>query len=91
MPIATQQELGITKPIAGIDLPKLLAGLEIIAPTRAGTAIASGNLTNGGSIVSEGLTPRLDNQDLEVSFIKVLCPDPSLASAQTTSIPTCKK
>jgi hypothetical protein len=45
--------LGITKPIVGIDLPKLLAGLEIIAPTRAGTAIASDNLTNGGSI-SEG-------------------------------------
>ena len=39
----------------------------------------------------EGLTPRLDEQDLEVSFIKVLCLDPSLASAQTTSIPTCKK
>lgn len=36
----------------------------------------------------EGLTPRLDEQDLEVSFIKVLCLDPSLASAQTTSIPT---
>ncbi|MCA6502821.1 MAG: hypothetical protein IM585_01990 [Pseudanabaena sp. M135S2SP2A07QC] len=46
--------MGITKPIVGIDLPKLLAGLEIIAPTRAGTAIASDNLTNGGSIVSEG-------------------------------------
>jgi filamentous hemagglutinin family protein len=39
----------------------------------------------------EGRSPRLDEQDLEVSFTKVLCLDPSLATAQTTSIPTCKK
>jgi filamentous hemagglutinin family protein len=45
LPIATQQELGNTKPIAGIDLPKLLTGSGIVAPTKAGTAIATGNLT----------------------------------------------
>jgi filamentous hemagglutinin family protein len=39
----------------------------------------------------EGRAPRLDEQDLEVSFTKVLCLDPSLATAQITSIPTCKK
>jgi hypothetical protein len=39
----------------------------------------------------EGRAPRLDEQDLEMSFTKVLCLDPSLATAQTTSIPTCKK
>jgi filamentous hemagglutinin family protein len=45
LPIATQQELGNTKPIAVIDLPKLLTGSEIVAPSQKGTAIASGNLT----------------------------------------------
>ncbi|WP_181016204.1 DUF4347 domain-containing protein [Pseudanabaena sp. BC1403] len=45
LPIATQQELGSTKPIAGIDLPKLLTGSGITAPTKAGEAIATGNLT----------------------------------------------
>ena len=45
LPIATQQELGNTTPITGIDLPKLLAGSPIAVPTQAGTAIASGNLT----------------------------------------------
>ena len=45
LPIATQQELGNAKPIAGIDLPKLLTGSGITAPTKAGEAIASGNLT----------------------------------------------
>ncbi len=45
LPIATQQELGSTKPITGIDLPKLLAGTGITAPTQAGEAIATGNLT----------------------------------------------
>jgi filamentous hemagglutinin family protein len=39
----------------------------------------------------EGRAPRLDEQDLEVSFTQVLCLDPSLATTQTTSIPTCKK
>ena len=45
LPIASQQELGSTKPIAGIDLPKLLTGSGITAPTKAGEIIASGNLT----------------------------------------------
>ncbi len=45
LPIATQQELGSTNPITGVDLPKLLAGSGIVAPTQAGTAIATGNLT----------------------------------------------
>ncbi|WP_190315902.1 DUF4347 domain-containing protein [Pseudanabaena sp. UWO310] len=45
LPIATQQELGSNKAIAGIDLPKLLTGSGITAPTKAGEAIASGNLT----------------------------------------------
>ncbi len=45
LPISTQQELGNTKPITGIDLPKLLTGSGITAPTQAGTAIATGNLT----------------------------------------------
>jgi filamentous hemagglutinin family protein len=45
LPIATQQELGSTTPIAGIDLPKLLAGSGIVAPTKAGEAAISGNLT----------------------------------------------
>ena len=45
LPIAIQQELGNTTPIAGIDLPKLLAGSGIVAPTKAGEAIATGNLT----------------------------------------------
>ena len=45
LPIATQQELGNTTPIAGIDLPKLLAGSGIVAPTKAGEATISGNLT----------------------------------------------
>jgi filamentous hemagglutinin family protein len=45
LPVATQQELGNTKPIAGIDLPKLLTGSGIVAPSQKGTAIASGNLT----------------------------------------------
>ena len=45
LPIATQQELGSTTPIAGIDLPKLLAGSPIVAPTKAGESIVSGNLT----------------------------------------------
>ena len=45
LPIATQQELGSTTPIAGIDLPKLLAGSGIVAPTKAGEATISGNLT----------------------------------------------
>jgi filamentous hemagglutinin family protein len=43
--IATQQELGNTRPIAGIDLPQLLAGSGIVAPTKAGESIVSGNLT----------------------------------------------
>ena len=45
LPIATQQELGMAKPITGIDLPKLLAGTGITAPTKAGEAIATDNLT----------------------------------------------
>jgi filamentous hemagglutinin family protein len=45
LPIATQQELGNTKLITGVDLPKLLAGSGIIAPTKAGESIVSGNLT----------------------------------------------
>ncbi|GBO54735.1 hypothetical protein APA_2786 [Pseudanabaena sp. lw0831] len=45
LPIATQQELDNTKPLTGIDLPKLLAGTPIAVPTQAGTAIAAGNLT----------------------------------------------
>ncbi len=45
LPIATQQELGNTKPITGIDLPQLLTGSGITAPTQAGTAISTGNLT----------------------------------------------
>jgi filamentous hemagglutinin family protein len=44
LPIATQQELGNTKPIAGVDLPKLLAGSGIVVPTKAGEAAISGNL-----------------------------------------------
>jgi hypothetical protein len=38
----------------------------------------------------EGRSPRLDEQDLELSFSQVLCLDPSLANAQITSISTCK-
>ncbi|MEE3715381.1 DUF4347 domain-containing protein [Tumidithrix elongata RA019] len=45
LPIAMQQELGATKPINAVDLPKLLTGLGITAPTTAGEAIASGQLT----------------------------------------------
>ena len=45
LPIATQQELGSTKPISGIDLPQLLAGSGIVAPIKVGTAIATGNLS----------------------------------------------
>ncbi|WP_434684526.1 DUF4347 domain-containing protein [Pseudanabaena minima] len=45
LPIATQQELGNTKPMAGIDLPKLLTGTGITAPTNSGEAIATGSLT----------------------------------------------
>jgi filamentous hemagglutinin family protein len=45
LPIATQQELGNTTAIAGIDLPKLLAGSGIVAPTKSGEAAISGNLT----------------------------------------------
>jgi filamentous hemagglutinin family protein len=45
LPIATQKELGNTKLITGIDLPQLLTGSGITAPTQAGTAIAAGNLT----------------------------------------------
>ena len=44
LPIASQQELENTKPITGIDLPKLLSGSGINAPTKAGEAIATGNL-----------------------------------------------
>jgi filamentous hemagglutinin family protein len=43
--IATQQELGNTRPIAVTDLPKLLAGSGVTAPTKAGESIVSGNLT----------------------------------------------
>jgi filamentous hemagglutinin family protein len=45
LPIATQQELGNAKLIAGIDLPKLLAGSSLVAPSQKGAAIATGNLT----------------------------------------------
>jgi filamentous hemagglutinin family protein len=45
LPVATQQELGNTKPIVGIDLPKLLTGSGIVAPSQKGAAIATGNLT----------------------------------------------
>jgi len=45
LPIATQQELGKATPITGIDLPKLLAGTGITAPTKTGEAIATGHLT----------------------------------------------
>ena len=45
LPIASQQELGNTKTITGVDLPKLLTGSGITAPTKAGEVIATGNLT----------------------------------------------
>jgi filamentous hemagglutinin family protein len=45
LPIATQQELGTTRPLTAVDLPKLLAGSGLTAPSKAGEAIASGQLT----------------------------------------------
>jgi filamentous hemagglutinin family protein len=44
LPVAAQQELG-TRAITGVDLPKLLTGTGITAPTKAGEAIVKGQLT----------------------------------------------
>jgi hypothetical protein len=44
LPVAAQQELG-TRAITGVDLPKLLTGTGITAPTKVGEAIAKGQLT----------------------------------------------
>jgi hypothetical protein len=78
-----------------------IPGSYTVAATANGFKPASFSLTNkvaggfGGVFPSredlEGRTPRLNEQDLEMSFTKVLCLDPSLATAQTSSIPTCKK
>ncbi|MDG3494775.1 MULTISPECIES: DUF4347 domain-containing protein [Pseudanabaena] len=84
-----------------------VSGSYTVAATATGFTPASFSLTNtlpatnkvvngfGGVFPSredlEGRSPRLDEQDIEVSFSQVLCLDPSLANAQTTSIPTCKK
>jgi filamentous hemagglutinin family protein len=48
LPITTQQELGNAKPMTVVNLPSLLTGTGIAAPTQAGTAIVSGNLTANG-------------------------------------------
>ena len=48
LPIATQQELGNAKPMTVVNLPSLLTGTGIAAPTQAGTAIVRGNLTANG-------------------------------------------
>ncbi len=45
LPIATQQELGNAKPMTVVNLPSLLTGTGIAAPTQSGTALISGNLT----------------------------------------------
>jgi filamentous hemagglutinin family protein len=44
LPVSTQQELG-TRAITGVDLPKLLTGTGITAPTKVGEAIVKGQLT----------------------------------------------
>ena len=71
--IATQQELGNAKPLTGIDLPKLLTGSGIIAPTQSGTAIASGTLNvsgnNGGKIQVLGNNVSLISANLNASGI----------------------
>jgi filamentous hemagglutinin family protein len=78
-----------------------ISGSYSVAATANGFKPATFSLTNnvvggfGGVYPSreelEGRSARLDEQDLEVSFTKFLCLDPSLATAKTTSIPTCKK
>ncbi|TYQ31277.1 DUF4347 domain-containing protein [Pseudanabaena sp. UWO310] len=80
-----------------------ISGSYTVAATATGFTPASFSLTNAANKVDgfggvfpsredlEGRAPRLDEQDLEVSFSQVLCLDPSLANAQTTSIPICKK
>jgi filamentous hemagglutinin family protein len=44
LPVSTQQELG-TRPITGVDLPKLLTGTGITAPTKVGEIVVKGQLT----------------------------------------------
>jgi filamentous hemagglutinin family protein len=44
LPVAVQQELG-TRPITGVDLPKLLTGTGITAPTKVGEIVVKGQLT----------------------------------------------
>jgi filamentous hemagglutinin family protein len=73
LPIATQQELGNTTLITGVDLPKLLAGSGIVAPSQKGTAIISGNLNvsgnNGGNIQVLGNSVSLASAKLDASGI----------------------
>ncbi|WP_197278754.1 choice-of-anchor Q domain-containing protein, partial [Pseudanabaena sp. 'Roaring Creek'] len=80
-----------------------VSGSYTVAATATGLTPASFSLTNAANKVDgfggvfpsredlEGLAPRLDEQALEVSFSQVLCLDSSLANAQNTSIPICKK
>jgi hypothetical protein len=78
-----------------------ISGSYSVTATATGFNPATFTLTNkvaggfGGVFPSredlEGRTPQLDEQDLDVGFTQVLCLDASLAIAQTTSIPTCKK
>jgi len=45
LPIATQKDIGNAKPMTVVNLPSLLTGTGITAPTQSGTAIVRGNLT----------------------------------------------
>ncbi|WP_055077234.1 DUF4347 domain-containing protein [Pseudanabaena sp. 'Roaring Creek'] len=48
LPIADQQTVGNSRPIEGLDLSQLLTGSAINAPTQAGSAAISGNLSAKG-------------------------------------------
>lgn len=48
LPIADQQAVGNSRPIEGLDLSQLLTGSAISAPTQAGSAVISGNLSAKG-------------------------------------------
>ncbi|CAN1211352.1 Filamentous haemagglutinin FhaB/tRNA nuclease CdiA-like TPS domain-containing protein [Tumidithrix helvetica PCC 7403] len=51
LPIAAQQELGTSQAITAIDLPKLLTGTGITAPTQTGTSVINGQVfANSGQI-----------------------------------------
>ena len=71
LPIAAQQELGATRLLMDVDLPKLLSGSGIAIPTKAGDAIATGTLNvsgdQGGNIQILGDRVSLASANLNAS------------------------